>query len=166
MEIALSAGVAGVVSQKRPRDDTAPSAASKRARLLEGFLSRLTPEILAAVLKQCSATSLGRLEQTSRLFAPPPSLSVVQRAVRDKMREEYRGAELQVRSWPTQLLKHERAQTAAQGWDFVQLSDSAISAVELSDEDGWVKSERIGASLAKVVAKMRQSSSDGGSSGG
>ena len=109
-------------------------------------------------------TCLGRLEQASRHFAPPPLLSVVQRAARDKMLEEYPGAELQVRPWPTQLLKHECAQTAAQGWNRVEFDDDiAISAVELSDEDGWVKTERIGASLAKVMAKMRQSSSDGGS---
>ena len=64
MEIALNPST-GVVNQKRSRDDTAPSLASKSPRLLEGFLSRLTPEIQAAVLKQCSATSLGRLEQTT-----------------------------------------------------------------------------------------------------
>ena len=86
------------------------------------------------------------------------------------MREEYPGAELQVRSWPTQLLKHERAQTAAQGWrscledesELLDIDDSAISVAQLSDEDDWVKSERIGAALAKVVAKMRQPSSNGG----
>ena len=41
-EMEMAPSTDDVVNQKRPRDDTAPSLACKRARLLEGFLSRLT----------------------------------------------------------------------------------------------------------------------------
>ena len=123
----------------------------------QGLLLGLNAELQSLVLHRCDTISLGHLERVNRHFGPPQQ-SMVQQAVRHKMRQQLPGASLQVRSWPTLLLQHERIHEAAKSWDGP--GDDALQTLqelsEVSDDDAWVATMRMKASLTKLVAKMSQ----------
>ena len=56
------------------------------------------------MMENCDSRTLAKLERTCRAFRgerPPPSL--IQRAVRGKLRNQFHGATAQQRSWPSLL---------------------------------------------------------------
>lgn len=82
-----------------------------------GFL-RLSTEMQLSILQWCDSQALSRLEQTCRSLRgerPPPTL--IQRAVQDKLKSQFNGAEVQRRSWPSLLRPIENAYKQAPGWD-------------------------------------------------
>ena len=100
----------------------------------QSALLRLNDEIQSLVLGHCDAAVLGRLEQVCTSFAPPPRpLSIVQRAIKDRMRSST--ARLQLKAcvqrranWPALLRKEERTEAAVKAWDVHEL-DGKLDAI-------------------------------------
>ena len=81
-------------------------------------LLTILPEIQLLILQQCDPMALSRIDQVCKaLSTPRPPLSLLQRAVQNKLRSEYPSTSLNVESWPAHLAKIEQAHRAGSSWE-------------------------------------------------
>ena len=81
-------------------------------------LLTVAPEIQLLILQHCNAMALSLIDQVCKaLSTPRPPLSLLQRAVQNKLRSEYPSTSLNVESWPAHLAKIEHAHRAGSSWE-------------------------------------------------